>query len=178
MGGNNYVIQVKGNQKKLKCGIEDYITDHECDDNYLEKEKNKGRVENRRIKVYRKIKGDEFRKWVGLKEIIVIRRWGIRGNKNYDKTHYYISSRQNTTAEQYAKGIRRHWWIENKLHWVKDVILYEDNSLVKNKVIAENLSLMRIIVMNLYRLNKYKSIKYAIEKYVNRIQKCELFIYE
>ncbi len=178
VGGNDYVIQVKGNQKNLKSSIEEYTDKNNSDDKYYEKEKNRGRDENREIKVYKNVKGSEFAKWKGIRDIIVVHRWGTRENKEFDETHYFISSRKKSSAKLYAKGIRQHWWIENKLHWVKDVILKEDESLVKNKQLAGNLSLMRIIVMNLYRLKNYKSIKYAIEKYVNRLAECNKFIYE
>ena len=177
-GGNDYVVQVKGNQKKLKSGIQEYVDKNNNDDRYYEKEKNKGRDENRETKVYKNVKGSEFAKWKGIRDIIVVHRWGIREDEEFDETHYFISSRKNSSAKIYAKGIRRHWWIENKLHWVKDVILKEDDSLIKDKQLAENLSLIRIIVMNLYRLRNYESIKYAIEKYVNRLDECNKFIYK
>ena len=178
VGGNDYVIQVKGNQKKLKDSIQEYTVKNDSDDRYYKKEKNRGRIENRETKVYKNVRGSEFTKWKGIRDIIVVHRWGIRENKEFDETHYFISSRKNTTAKIYAKGIRQHWWIENKVHWVKDVILREDNSLVKDKQLAENLSLIRMIVMNLYRLKNYMSIKYAIEKYTNKLDECNNFIYE
>ena len=123
VGGNDYVIQVKGNQPKLKEAITEYADTHEINDKYREKQKNKGREENREIKIFRKVKGGVFDNWVGLKELIVVHRWGIRGKKTYDEISYYISSRKNTCAKSYAKGIRGHWGIENNLHWVKDVML-------------------------------------------------------
>ncbi len=105
-------------------------------------------------------------------------RWGKRSEKSFKEVHYFISSRKQLSAQNYAKRIREHWWIENKLHWVKDVILYEDNSLVKGKDLSENLSLLRMIVMNLFRINNLQSVKYAIEKFSNKLDKCELFIYD
>ncbi len=183
MGGNDYVIQVKDNQKKLKAAIVDYIEKHEADDIFLKRETNRGRKENREARVYRRVKGEEFRKWDGLNEVVVVKQWGERKHKSsakkkeYEEIHYYISSRKELKAKVYAKRIREHWWIENKQHWVKDVILYEDNSLVKGKELAENLSLIRIIVMNLYRINNQQSIKHAIEKFTNKLNICNLFIY-
>lgn len=178
VGGNDYVIQVKGNQKKLKASIVEYTAKNDSDDKYYKKEKNRGRIENRETRVYKNVKGSEFAKWKGLRDVIVVHRWGIRKHKKFDETHYFISSRSKTSAKVYAKGIREHWWIENKVHWVKDVTLREDNSLVKDKRLAENLSLIRMIVMNLYRVKNYMSIKYAIEKYTNKINECSAFIYE
>ena len=172
------MIQVKGNQKKLKASIVEYTAKNASDDKYYKKEKNRGRIENRETRVYKNAKGSEFAKWKGLRDIIVVHRWGIREQKEFDETHYFISSRRNTTVKVYAKGMREHWWIENKVHWVKDVTLREDNSLVKDKRLTENLSLIRMIVMNLYRVKNYMSIKYAIEKYTNKLDECNIFIYE
>ena len=178
VGGNDYVIQVKGNQSGLKKAIKHYVSQNDCDSQYTKKEKNKGREEKRQTYVYWNIEGEEFKKWKGLTTIIVVRRSGKRKNEPYDTVNYFISSRKQTSAKVYAKGIRRHWWIENKLHWVKDVILHEDKSLVKDKDVAENLSLLRIIIMNLYRIKNCKSIKYAIERFTNRLDECNYLIYE
>ena len=43
----------------------------------------------------------------------------------FHEQHYYLSS-LNWSASQ-ADTIRGHWLIENRLHWVKDVTLNEDN---------------------------------------------------
>ena len=42
------------------------------------------------------------------------------------ESHYYLSS-LDWSASQFAEVIRGHWLIENRLHWVKDVTLNEDN---------------------------------------------------
>lgn len=182
VGGNDYVIQVKGNQKKLKESIIAYIQKNNPEDKYETIEKNRGREEIRITRVYIGMRGSIFDSWQGLKSIIVVDRKGKRKHKGkikkYIQTHYYISSKEDTTAKEFAKGIRAHWLIENSLHWVKDVILNEDGSLIKNKVLSENLSIIRIIVMNLYRLDNQESIKYAIEQFSNRLDKCRNLIYE
>jgi len=182
VGGNDYLIQVKGNQKKLKESIIAYIQKNNAEDKYETVEKNRGREEIRITRVYPGIRGGIFDSWVGLKSIIVVDRKGKRKHKGkikeYTQTHYYISSREDTTAKEFAKGVRSHWLIENSSHWVKDVILNEDKSLIRNKVLSENMSIIRIMVMNLYRLDNQESIKYAIEKFANRLDKCRNLIYE
>ncbi|MDZ8066276.1 MAG: ISAs1 family transposase [Nostoc sp. DedQUE08] len=54
----------------------------------------------------------------------------------------YISSIV-STAKEFAHGIRGHWGIENRLHWVKDVVLNEDNSTIRMGKAPANLSIMR-----------------------------------
>jgi len=172
--GNDYVIQVKGNQKKLKAAIIEKSKE-EADEKYIVEEKSRGRAERRETRLYKKVTGSEFDKWQGLCDIIIVRRSGIRDGKEYNNIHYYISSRSNETAQRYAEVIRKHWYIENKLHWVKDVIMYEDNCRIINKNNAANQSMIRNMIINIYKLNGYQSIKKAIEKYTNKLMEC-LFI--
>lgn len=166
------MIQVKGNQKKLKEAIESLVDQRKPDDQYITIELNRGRKEKRAYYIYNKVSGNIFNQWMGLNTVIFLISSGIRQGKKYQEYHYYISSRKEVKAEILGKGIRRHWHIENKQHWVKDVILYEDDSGVRAKALAKTLSMMRSIVMNIYRVNEMRSIKYAIEQYANRISKC------
>ena len=43
---------------------------------------------------------------------------------------YYVSS-LNPDAEQLLKATRRHWHIENKMHWALDVAFGEDQSRIR-----------------------------------------------
>jgi predicted transposase YbfD/YdcC len=38
---------------------------------------------------------------------------------------YYLSSAQ-LSAEQLARAVRAHWGIENRLHWVMNVVFHDD----------------------------------------------------
>ena len=48
-----------------------------------------------------------------------------------------------------AQATRRHWSIENSLHWVLDVTFREDDSRVRHRTAARNLALLRKIALNL-----------------------------
>jgi len=85
------------------------------------------------------------------------RRYKRRGGKPYEEIVYYISSLRET-AEEFARGIRGHWRIENSLHWVKDVVLREDASTIVKGNAPVNLSILRVISINLFRCNGYSSI--------------------
>lgn len=172
VSGNDYVIQVKGNQKKLKEAIVEKYEHESADERYFSEEKNKGRTEKREIHLFKNVKGTEFTKWSSIRDVIVIKRSGFRDGKGYEALHYYISSKSNMTAKEYGEVIRKHWYIENKLHWVKDVILYEDTCRIKDKSTAANHSMIRNMIINIYRLNGFQSLKKAIEKYTNRLYDC------
>ena len=170
--GNDYVIQLKGNCSKLFSDVQKHVKETCYDDEFTTKETNRGRIENRRVEVYEGIFGAMIGTWKGINTVIVVRRWGVRNGKKYEEYHFYISNKTGTSAKLYAEGIRGHWFIENKLHWVRDKILNEDDSLVKGKDLAGNLSLMRTMVMNIFKLNKEMSMTHAFEKYTNRLELC------
>jgi len=86
-------------------------------------------------------------------------------------------SKTDESEKTYNKGIRGHWGIENRLHWVKDVVLNEDKSMVSDLDRSVNMSIIRNIVINLYRMSGYQSVKYAIEEFTNKIEKCTNLIY-
>lgn len=69
-----------------------------------------------------------------------------------------------------AQGIRGHWGIENRLHWVKDMIFNEDRNKIRCPKIAANLSLMFNFALNLMRDLGFDSIKFATEHFANRVK--------
>ena len=165
--GNDYVIQVKGNYPKLYNFIKSYIANTDPSDIDYTKEKNRGRIEQRECRTYHMDK--PLTDYESCKMIIHTKNSGARKGKKYQENHYYISNKLNSDASYYGKGVRGHWSIENSCHWVKDVILNEDKSSVKGMELSGNLSILRNIIMNIYRLNNQWSIKNAIEKYSNRL---------
>jgi hypothetical protein len=63
--------------------------------------------------------------------IPVIREF-IRKDKIHQTVSFCISDLQTTNAEILLDGIRDHWYIENKLHYTRDVIQKEDKTATKN----------------------------------------------
>lgn len=175
-GGNDYVIQVKANQKKLCKGIEKTIQSGVLLDEYQKKETNKGRTEIRRVRLFGNDEHHISSEWEKVNRIVEIQNSGVRDGHPYSERHLYISSLTENSAEVFAKGIREHWSIENKLHRVKDVNQNEDNSLIEEKRIAANLSLIKSVTISLFRLHGYHSIKKALERFKNRVQECSKLI--
>lgn len=168
--GNDYVIQVKDNQKLLCIGVKETVQNEELIDEFITEEINKGRREKRSVRLYNYNERYISKEWANVKRVIEVINEGVRGKRKYYERHFYLSSLKENRAEVYAKGIRQHWYIENKLHWVKDVILNEDNCLIQEKVIVANLSLIKSVIISLFRIQGYSSIKKAIERFKNRAQ--------
>jgi predicted transposase YbfD/YdcC len=165
--GNDYVIQVKGNYPRLYRFVKSHIENSDPSDIDYTKEKNRGRIEQRECRTYHV--EEPLAEYESCKMIIHTKNSGIRKGKTYQEDHYYISNKLIQDASYYNKGVRGHWSIENSCHWVKDVILNEDKSCVKGMSLSENLSILRNIIINVYRLDNQWSIKMAIEKYSNRL---------
>jgi predicted transposase YbfD/YdcC len=64
------------------------------------------------------------------------------------------------TAAEFANGIRQHWGIENRLHWVKDVVFKEDSCRIRTGNAPANFSIVRAISIDIIRRNGYDSITY------------------
>jgi predicted transposase YbfD/YdcC len=59
-------------------------------------------------------------------------------------------------VETFARAVRGHWSVENKLHWVMDVCFGEDRSRARSGHAAENLATLRRFALNLLKRDKTK----------------------
>ncbi|MGF1488698.1 MAG: ISAs1 family transposase, partial [Prochloraceae cyanobacterium] len=53
-----------------------------------------------------------------------------------------------------ARAIRKHWCVENQLHWVLDVSFNEDDCRIRKDNSPENLAIIRHIALNLLKQEK------------------------
>jgi len=60
------------------------------------------------------------------------------------------------TAEEVLDAVRRHWEIENNLHWQLDVLLKEDQSRSRKDYAAKNLAVIRRLALNTLRADPRK----------------------
>lgn len=155
--GNDYIVKVKRNQKMLLQEAERIRSSGKSLDSVAIAEKNRGRKENRKTKTY-KVNDFIKKNWPSAKTIVfVMRKRRVKGRTTITNS-YYISS-LSAKAKEFAKGIRHHWGIENRLHYVKDVTLKEDESKIKNGNAPGILSLIRNLVINIARINNENRIK-------------------
>ena len=74
---------------------------------------------------------------------------GVNGTGKVEaETRYFLTSCGDDPAVL-VRAIRRHWSVENALHWVLDVTFGEDDSRVRDRAAARNLALLRKIARNL-----------------------------
>jgi len=126
-------------------------------------ERNKGRLEKRMVKVYAASKPVQ-RDWDSAKTIIYVKRIRKVKDKRSKVTHAYYLSSVSKSASEFLKGIRAHWGIENRLHYIKDVSFNEDSSKIKSGNSAGIFSLIRNLAINIARLNNAKGVKSFIRQ--------------
>ena len=90
--------------------------------------------------------------WPGLKAIGMI-----------EAVRYFIMSRE-FTPERMLELVRNHWGIENRLHWILDVVMDEDRMRNRTGNGPDCLAAIRRLAMNIVRLKDDKeSLKGRME---------------
>ena len=77
---------------------------------------------------------------------------------NTTTTHYYLTSRTGS-AEALGRWVRRHWAVENELHWALDVTFGEDANRTRDKNAAANLGVVRRTAVALFAQDTKKASK-------------------
>jgi predicted transposase YbfD/YdcC len=175
-GENDYIITVKGNQPNLMKIITNLAESSLAIDTNLHHERLHGRGTTRETKVY-PIPPNLLPEWAGAKSLIETDRSGTRpqGKKSrqqivdYHERHFYLSSLTYSAAE-FADAIRNHWSIENKLHWVKDVTLNEDNCIHKGNYSPANWAMVRQFLVSLSRQFNCRTLPDALRLMANQVQ--------
>lgn len=164
--GADYVLALKANQGGLYAEVEQAFSAEQArgfkdvrHETLTTREKNHGRVETRRhVLLTDAVYLDYFNrdgKWWGLAAIGMVERTREMNGRVERQTHYYITSLSRDTAqsavEAFARAVRSHWHVENKLHWVLDVVFREDESRARIGRVSENFALIRQMALNLLR---------------------------
>lgn len=165
----DWMLALKGNQGNLADEVENYFIQAEianfegvtCDA-VGSKNDAHGRIEKREIYVTEDIDWlPKKENWKNFKSIIMVKsERTVTGQSGVTERRYYISSLP-ADAARIANTVRNHWGIENQVHWILDVAFREDEQTAKVGNIAENMSMIRRLSLNL--LKQEKSAKCGIE---------------
>jgi len=159
--GNDYLIKVKRNQPKLYYAIEQQTKDCLPVATYQSQEKSRDRVTHRQVEIFTPPSHLDPA-WIGISCVIRVERCGTRNSFPYRSLSYYIGS-MSPRSRQLVAGIRGHWCIDNRLHWVKDVITGEDTSPQKSGFAPLNFSILKTWMLTQLRALAYDSITEAVE---------------
>jgi predicted transposase YbfD/YdcC len=158
--GNDFIVAVKGNQPKLYEHLHAQFEQSPPQSLDDQTEQVRDRITQRTVSVLA-TSAELAAIWAGVQSLIRVERTGIRGTEAMHETLFYISS-LSADARQLSESIRAHWQIENRLHWVKDVVLKEDTAPMCSGHAPENMAILRTIAVNLLRLNGFASMTQGI----------------
>ncbi|MEI8347406.1 MAG: ISAs1 family transposase [Pseudomonadota bacterium] len=164
----DYLLALKGNQGDLHQAVEYYFNDALKNNfrgirhtQYETVDGDHGRIETRR---YYKVKDinwlDKKNDWAGLSGIGMVLSEVEKNGAMTQEKRYFITSLKGD-AEEMGKASRKHWGIENTLHWSLDVSLREDECRRRKGHLPMNSAIIRRMVINLLKKessNKRKSI--------------------
>ena len=154
----DYAIGLKQNQPALYKDTEDYFNEF-CDDIPMEStlDKGHGRIEKREYQLLTELSWLEQKdEWEGLKGLGCVKSTVSEKGETREFTRYFITSL--TDLDEFADSVRKHWAIENNLHWCLDVIFKEDASRARKDNSPLVLNIMRKIALNLVSQAQYKRI--------------------
>jgi predicted transposase YbfD/YdcC len=160
-GGGEYVWTVKDNQSALRAEIEAAFEIEEgktalkAMKNDLSRaetiEKGHGRIEERRLVATSLLKG--YLQWPSLEQVFKIEREveEISTGHKRSEVSYGVTSlrREEATAERLMEIVRRHWGIENGLHYRKDKTLGEDACRLKVGEAAQVMAVINNLIIGL-----------------------------
>jgi predicted transposase YbfD/YdcC len=86
--------------------------------------------------------------WKGLRSIGMVMRTREVGDTISEEVVYYLSSLP-PKVKHFAKAVRGHWGIENRLHWCLDVTFSEDQSRVRKDHGPANWAMLRRLVLSI-----------------------------
>ncbi|MBM0743150.1 ISAs1 family transposase [Phormidium sp. CLA17] len=156
---------MKANQKTLYQQLQDLAQRDTVFSIHLDAEQTRDRQTTRIAAVF-PLPDSLKHLWSGAQQGVEVIRLGKRQGEPYYERRYYITS-WSQQADALQARIRSHWGIENPLHWVKDVVLGEDQSSIAAKPAATLMAFIRnlVIIRNcgrqyfLTRLNCLNPIK-------------------
>ena len=161
--GGDYVLALKGNQGSLHKDAKAWLADPGNAEKMLSHQqagRGHGREETRTATVCHDIGPlQDAHRWPGLAAIGKVESVRVSEGVTRTETRYYILSRK-MSPEGFRKAVRNHWAIKNKLHWVLDVQMREDDLRNRMGHGPENLAAVRrLIVSMVHQMDDKLSIR-------------------
>lgn len=138
----DYCLALKGNQTSLYEDVKLYFESLPAEQAVTTKEKGHGRIEKREYFLKTDIDWlPQKENWVGLNAIGAVKSTVLEKEEARTETRYFITSLSD--VNKFADAVRKHWSIENQLHWQLDVTFCEDSSRARKDNSPLNLNVLR-----------------------------------
>jgi predicted transposase YbfD/YdcC len=172
--GQDYLLVVKQNRATAYAAIAQIEATQVPQDQASEEDDSHGRRVHRQARVFEP--SLELRaKWSHLSSVGVVQRSGIREEKLFEETVFYLSSAR-LSAAQLLHASRQHWQIENGLHWVKDVSFEEDYPPRRGGHAPVNWAIFNTFAITLARRQGWRTVPQALRNWANQLPKVFSFL--
>ena len=156
--GADYVLALKKNHSTLYEDVTLFLDDAratdfaEVDVDYHETvDGDHGRIETRRYWITADIDWLGAKaSWANLQSVGLVESRREIGEQVQIERRYYLVSLP-ADAVRFGDAVRRHWGVENELHWVLDVSFNEDACRIRKDQGAQTFSVLRHIALNLLK---------------------------
>jgi predicted transposase YbfD/YdcC len=110
-------------------------------------------------------------RWPHLKQVCRLERERTVKGKRQLEVSYAITSLPATDAgaQQLLNISRRHWGIENRVHWVRDVTFDEDRSQVRTGAAPQVMAALRNLVISLVRRAGHTNVAAALRRHTTHL---------
>ena len=105
------------------------------------------------------------RLWAGLQSVVMVVRERHLWNHTTREVQFYLSS-LHSDAQLLGRAIRKHWGIENQVHWTLDCTFAEDSCRIRSFHSPRNFALLRRIALN--ALNREQTYKRSLRQKMKR----------
>ena len=188
--GGDYCVALKANQGNFYKDVQDYFDEDRLliiESGYegayqLTREKNHEAVITYEYYQTEKVNWyEEKNLWDGLKSIGLVKKTIEKsdGTKTEEK-RYYISSLL-LDIGIFSNTIRKHWNVENKLHWQMDFTFKSDDNTTMNKKALFNLQIIKkfcLTILNEVKKEKNKSLKRIRKDIARNVEKETIEIFK
>lgn len=158
---------MKNNQRKLYEAIQQQIQQEPPVDEVVVQESKRGVLTTWQVQQFQvgPLTPALRAKWPSIQRVLRVHKTVVSKSAlaapPVESISFRVSDITWLTAKDFAEGIRGHWGIENRSHWVRDVILQEDDKGIEHPTGAVNMALFNTLVLNFLRQTIDDSIKYA-----------------
>lgn len=158
--GGDYLLALKGNRPALFADVAAFFADPPADmilPGHVTTDADHGRIEERRHSVchsaewlFSDRRYPDEPQFPHLAMIAMVENHIERDGQKSSERRYYLSSAK-LDPQAFAAAVRAHWGIENRLHWVLDVVFHDDLARLRTGSGPQNMAVVKHIAMNMVR---------------------------
>jgi predicted transposase YbfD/YdcC len=158
--GGDYLLALKANRPAIHADVKTFFDDPPpgmVETPHVTVDADHGRIETRRHLVCHDVawlfsdrRFPDEPNFPHLAMIAMVENRIEQAGRTTTERRYYLSSAK-MDADVVALAVRAHWGIENRLHWVLDVVFHDDLSRLRTQNGPLNMAVIKHMAMNLVR---------------------------